>query len=214
MYSTAPPFMPIDAKTAKESAERPLGEEFPLQNSWSFYFLKNDHTRSWIDNLVFIATVRTVEQFWSVVNHMQSVAKVQFNSDYMMFKEGIRPMWEDEKNRTGGRWILSVDKRQRMIEVDACWLHLLLNLIGDHFGPDTEYIAGAVVSIRKGNDKMSLWTLHREDEKIQRRIGRMFKQFLCLPSSVTICYEPHGVDVPNGNGSGDRKKEVEYMYKE
>lgn len=42
-----------------------LAGELPLQDRWSFYFLKNDHTRSWMDNLVFIGTVSTVEQFWS-----------------------------------------------------------------------------------------------------------------------------------------------------
>ncbi|KAI0983235.1 hypothetical protein GJ496_008874 [Pomphorhynchus laevis] len=208
---------PLESTVRHQDMDAALlpADEYPLQNNWSFYFLKNDHNRSWVDNLVFIATVRTVEQFWSVINHMQSVVKVQYNSDYMMFKEGIKPMWEDKHNCTGGRWILSVDKRQRMIDIDSCWIHLLLNLIGDHFGNDTDFISGAVVSIRKGNDKMSIWTINRENEQTQRRIGRLFKQFLCLPSSVTICYEPHGVETTNTNGAyGDRKKEVEYIYKE
>jgi hypothetical protein len=39
--------------------------KFPLENSWSFWFFKNEKQKVWKDNLVFITTVDFVEDFWA-----------------------------------------------------------------------------------------------------------------------------------------------------
>ena len=31
-------------------------------------------------------------------------------SDYHLFKKGIKPMWEDDANRWGGKWIVRLKK--------------------------------------------------------------------------------------------------------
>ena len=31
-------------------------------------------------------------------------------SDYHLFKEGIKPMWEDDANRWGGKWLVRLKK--------------------------------------------------------------------------------------------------------
>jgi len=38
--------------------------KFPLENSWSFHFYKNDKNKNWKDNVKFITTVEFVEDFW------------------------------------------------------------------------------------------------------------------------------------------------------
>lgn len=32
------------------------------------------------------------------------------NCDYHVFREGIRPMWEDSENQAGGKWIVRLKK--------------------------------------------------------------------------------------------------------
>jgi len=49
--------------------------------------------------------------FLSTVEHMTCI-----------LQEGIQPMWEDERNKLGGRWLVNLDKRKRGVELDRFWL--------------------------------------------------------------------------------------------
>ena len=59
-------------------------------------------------------------------------------------------MWEDEENRSGGRWLMTVDKKS----LDNMWLEIMLGLIGETFG---EEVNGAVVSNRRGTGRVGVW---------------------------------------------------------
>ena len=104
----------------------------PLQNAWTLWFFKNDKGRSWEENQRSIITVTTVEDFWSLYNHIEVASKLPPGSDYSLFKEGIFPDWEDKRNTNGGRWIINLDKRQRAEHLDNYWLEILFFLIGEH----------------------------------------------------------------------------------
>ena len=104
----------------------------PLQNAWTLWFFKNDKTRSWEENQRPIITVTTVEDFWSLYNHIEVASRLPPGSDYSLFKEGIFPDWEDKRNAPGGRWMINVDKRQRAECLDTYWLEILFFLIGEH----------------------------------------------------------------------------------
>ena len=41
--------------------------KYPLENSWSFWFFRNDKNKDWKDNLVFITSCEFVEDFWAYV---------------------------------------------------------------------------------------------------------------------------------------------------
>lgn len=62
---------------------------FPLEDSWSFWFFKNDRQAEWKDNLIKITTVSTVEGFWSVYNHLQVASRIGQGCDYLLFKVHI-----------------------------------------------------------------------------------------------------------------------------
>ena len=104
----------------------------PLQNAWTLWFFKNDKSRSWEDNQRPIITVTTVEDFWSLYNHIEVASRLPPGSDYSLFKEGIFPDWEDPRNAPGGRWMVNVDRKQRAEYLDTYWLEILFFLIGEH----------------------------------------------------------------------------------
>merc|ERR1719233_723955 len=101
----------------------------PLQNAWTLWFFKNDKARTWEENQRPIITVTTVEDFWSLYNHIEVASRLPPGSDYSLFKEGIFPDWEDPRNQPGGRWIINVDRRNRTELLDTYWLEILFFLI-------------------------------------------------------------------------------------
>lgn len=78
--------------------------------------------------------------------------------DYSMFKQGIRPMWEDEANKQGGRWLMTLEKKQRNSDLDHFWLEILLCMIGEAFNEHSDDVCGAVVNVRPKGDKLGIWT--------------------------------------------------------
>lgn len=161
----------------------------PLQNKWALWFFKNDKTKSWQDNLRLVTSFDTVEDFWGVYNHIQAASKLQSGCDYSLFKEGIEPMWEDERNKKGGRWLVNTQKNFRQQELDRLWLETLMLLIGESFGEYSENVCGAVVQIRQKGDKLAIWTGNASDQDANLSIGRKFKERLSLPAKLVIGYQ-------------------------
>ena len=96
----------------------------------------------------------TAQDFWGVYSHLKRPSGLPSVSDYHFFREGIRPVWEDDENRKGGKWILRLKKGV----ADRYWEDLLMAMIGDQFAEAGEEVCGAVVSVRSGEDVFSIWT--------------------------------------------------------
>lgn len=62
----------------------------PLQNSWTIWFLHPDVNRDWNDRVIPIMSFDTVEDFWSIYNHIKTPAEFNSGHDYYLFKQGIK----------------------------------------------------------------------------------------------------------------------------
>jgi len=67
----------------------------PLQNRWSLWFFKNDKSKNWAANLRQITTFDTVEDFWSIYNHIQLASKLSVGCDYSLFKVCILSLFSN-----------------------------------------------------------------------------------------------------------------------
>ena len=101
-----------------------------------------------------IAAFSTSEEFWTLYTHLRRPSILPHVSDYHFFKEGIRPVWEDEENRNGGKWIIRLKKGVST----RYWEDLLLAIVGDQFSDADEDLCGVVLSIRSNEDVLSVWT--------------------------------------------------------
>merc|ERR1712020_634215 len=90
-----------------------------------------------------IGSFTTCEHFWHIYSHLVRPGDLTTHSDFHLFKQGIKPMWEDEANKFGGKWIV----RLRKGLASRCWENLVLAMLGEQFMVGEE-ICGAVVSIR------------------------------------------------------------------
>ncbi|XP_023216241.1 eukaryotic translation initiation factor 4E-like [Centruroides sculpturatus] len=189
--------MSIEKSQGEERSE--LVIKHPLEYKWCFWYYKNDKFKLWEENLIKIASFDTVEDFWALYNHIERPSKLSTGCDYAVFKEGIKPMWEDEKNQAGGRWVVNVAKHLRTTDLDNYWLETLLCMIGEMFDDYNDEICGVVVQIRARVDRIGLWTSNIENKEKIIRIGRKLKETLYNRRSI-IGYEAH-VDTWTKKGS-------------
>lgn len=187
---------PHGAVTAGEEQITPDPENFsmrhPLHNQWTLWFFnpknKRVNSRNWEDNLKPVMTFGSVEEFWQLYNNIKKASELPHGSDYQLFKHGVKPKWEDPVNAKGGKWVLNVGKQRS--KLDDIWMHTMMSLIGEAYVHPDE-ICGAVVSLRKTGDRVSLWTRTAMDEPVQTQVGRDFKQHVGIPATMLVAYQTH-----------------------
>ncbi|KAB1259894.1 Eukaryotic translation initiation factor 4E type 1B [Camelus dromedarius] len=180
-------------------------ELHPLLSRWALWFFKNDRSRAWQDNLHLVTKFDTVEDFWAMYSNIQLASKLSSGCDYALFKDGIEPMWEDSRNKRGGRWLVSLAKQQRHSELDHLWLETLLFLIGESFEEHSWEVCGAVINIRAKGDKIAVWTREAENQAGVLHIGRVYKERLGLSSKTIIGYQAHADTATKSNSLAKNK---------
>lgn len=138
-----------------------------------------------------IATVGTVEEFWAVYVHLHRVSKLAPSTDYFLFQQGVKPMWEDDANRGGGRLTIRVTKTAspRAFE-DLC-----LALIGEQF--DTDDVCGIACSVRVAENFLSIWLHDAKNRDLIAKVEGIARRALDLPVSCIMrdwSFKAHQVD--------------------
>lgn len=170
---TAMQAMTVDANAfALENAPK-----HSLQTPWCLWVQIHAKTgKKWSDNLQNMYEFDTVEDFWSMFNHIHSPRTAQ-GADLSIFRKGVSPAWEDPACQTGGRWIASFAKL-RASSLEAMWLDLLIAMIGEDFHDEYGgHVLGTVCSSRGKTLKMSLWISEKEEQKAMA-LGFAFKRIL------------------------------------
>ncbi|XP_068149052.1 eukaryotic translation initiation factor 4E1 [Drosophila tropicalis] len=160
----------------------------PLEHTWTQWHWENDRNKSWIDMLIEVTSFNTVEDFFSVYYIIKPPSDLKIFNDYMVFKQGVRPMWEDEANKNGGRWIMLLEKASKCF-INKMWHDLLLCILGECFHY-SDQICGAVINVRNKANKLSLWTKDAANEQAILSIGHHMKQLLEL-GDMEIQYQAH-----------------------
>jgi len=144
----------------------------------------------WKDNLTKCGSFDTVETFWRIYNNVKPPSQLSLNSNYHLFREGILPTWEDPINRHGGKFVYTIPKKVSKSGVgDEAWMFTVLAVIGETMDLDGNQVVGAVVSIRKSQDRIALW-IKCSDKHICRNIGLRWKQALGI-HTVNLKYQIH-----------------------
>jgi len=194
----------------------------PLMHKWTLWFTKppSAKEKDWNDLLKEIITFNSVEEFWGVYNNVTQVSELALKSDYHLFKEGVRPEWEDKQNKHGGKWSYQF-KEKRNVPIDDLWLHVMLAAIGETLENEGDgEVMGVVVNVRKGFFRIGVWTRTigkavpnggeedvaggkgRSPEKgkeILMNIGKKFKEVLKLPATEAVDFSGHTDSAHSGS---------------
>ena len=148
-----------------------------------------------------IATVRTAEEFWEIYGHLKRPSTLPVVSDYHLFKKDIRPIWEDDVNRKGGKWVVRMKKGV----ADRYWEDLLLALIGDQFSEAGDDVCGAVLSMRNGEDILSIWT--RTDGGRVLKVREIMKHVLNFPPNTRVEFKSHDSSILQRTAIDEQRRE-------
>jgi translation initiation factor 4E len=118
------------------------------------------------------------EHVHSLLNNLAPPSKLQIGSNYHLFKDGIDPKWEHPGNEKGGKWQVLVPRQSG--KTDSSWLYSLLALIGETLDDEDDEICGAVISLRRAQDKLAIWTKTSDNTEGVLAMGQKIKALLEL----------------------------------
>ncbi|KAL7004669.1 eukaryotic translation initiation factor 4E [Cystobasidiomycetes sp. EMM_F5] len=161
----------------------------PLYSKWILWFdnaSKADKAKEWEEQLQQVMAFESVEEFWGLYNNIVPPSHIATNSNYYLFKAGIKPAWEDPANAEGGKWAIQLPRDKSRDVIDNYWLYTMLAAIGETFetphgvapSPDmpfTDEVTGIIISSRRGFYRISIWTRTSDSKAKVEDIGKHFK---------------------------------------
>ena len=123
-----------------------------LDARWTLSFQRNvPGVEDYSATIHEIGSFSTVEGFWGHFAHLKRPSEIAEQTEYHLFREGVRGLWEDEANMNGGKWFAMVTK-----EFSAkYWERVAIALVGALL-PET--IVGEVLAIKEDMNVLSLWS--------------------------------------------------------
>ncbi|CAN6629574.1 hypothetical protein TRVA0_012S01288 [Trichomonascus vanleenenianus] len=199
-----------------------------LNASWTVWFLHRGPGLKISNYLLAtkqVGTFSTVEEFWDIYSHLRRIDRLPFTSEFQVFQKNVKPMWEDPINVNGGKWVVRLKRpmkdRKRDDEEEEegpasgmthaqCrhqavlhWENLLLAVLGGTLAPpdadvDHDEILGLVVSVRRDEDILSVWTKRHDNIAGNDKIKAAVKRVLTLPDDFKIDYKVHVESIKEG----------------
>jgi translation initiation factor 4E len=126
-------------------------------------------------------------------NNMYSVSEIISNTDYLLFKKGIRPEWEDPENKHGGKWVITMPIEDDLEEdCERAWLQLILHVISGQFTKEQRaVINGIVFSIRDKHFRLSVWVSVSKEIALLQGIGYRLREITQLDPQYRFGFQEH-----------------------
>jgi translation initiation factor 4E len=103
---------------------------------------------------------------------------VPTTTTFSLFRNPISPTWEHSSHLTGGKWSAHLRKNLSA----RLWEELILALIGDAFSEIGEdEVTGITLSVKNGEDVLSIWNRHGTDGRAGLGIKRILKDIVGSP---------------------------------
>jgi translation initiation factor 4E len=201
--------------TAEEKQDQPKTK---LENKFSFLYRIDDSMQQhqtqkqvlakekYESQVKKIADFDTIEEFWGIFQHLRKPDSCKPGIEYFMFKEPIKPLWEDEHNKNGGRFSIKLKRGYTTI----IWEEMIFTLIGGILPKEIkEEINGIVVTSKKEFNTLQIW-FRNFDEKIVQDLEQCIRELLVIPDEVRLDPKKFNVSSNNNNSNSNNiKKEYD-----
>lgn len=185
-----------DTRGASRTFSGGGGREHRLQSEWAFHYMRRQGTdpraESYEQSIKLLgAPFSTAEGFWQHYQWLKRPTgeeheRMPNSTDLHLFRAGIKPMWEDEGNRYGGKVVVRVRKGLAA----RYWEDVCCAIVGEQFGVGDE-ICGAVLSVRFQEDIISIWNRTASNHEANEKIRETLRRVLNLGPQGVGEYKPH-----------------------
>lgn len=103
-----------------------------LQHTYCLWFSRKGTQRAATDyskSLHVVGRCASVQQWWSLYSHLIRPTALKPYRELSLFKQGIKPMWEDPANSKGGQWVI----RLRKNKIERAWENVCMAMLGEQF---------------------------------------------------------------------------------
>ncbi|ODV85007.1 hypothetical protein CANARDRAFT_188770, partial [[Candida] arabinofermentans NRRL YB-2248] len=137
--------------------------------------------------------INSIEQMWQCLIILKKPTELPKGTDFLIFKKGIKPIWEDPINQKGGRWSFKFGKTtdssttttttsaslsdlKKSRRVNLIWERLVMKCLSNTLIPNSNLfknyldddISGIILSVRKSGDSISIWNQNLCLEKFEK----------------------------------------------
>lgn len=168
--------------------------ELPLKSKWVIWEQiapdsAGGKTTQYADQTNKVTDFRTVQDFWKLWNHLpqpselldqkrlvrETVHGVNVLDAIMIFKEGIRPEWEDPDNAKGGHFQYQLKSSVGGPQIDEYWNNIVIAMIGGEIEPydminGVRLVDKLNVPRQANGIRLEVWFKHFEDNKEVKRL--------------------------------------------
>ena len=166
----------------------------PIEQKFSFWYRISDDAlinqqpgktldkKEYENQVKKIAEFDTIEDFWSIFQHLRKPDSCRPGIEFQMFKNPIMPMWEDEYNKNGGKFSIKLRKDYTTI----IWEEMIFALIGGVLPKEVkDELNGIVVSSRKEFNVLQIW-FRNYNSNITPDIEQCIRDLLQIPNEVDL----------------------------
>lgn len=174
----------------------------------------------------------TVEGFWRIYSYIQHPSSVHNSNTtglvWHIFRTGMQPLWEDEQNSRGGKWLLRIRPHKASSQLqhnnndsnnnnihhantthpdytDRVWEDMLLAFIGDTYNLGNE-VCGLVLTCKHNEHTLAVWNADSR-ERTNTRVKQLIRSVLdmsTITANTVLEYRPHDIAVKSlHHQSGD-----------
>ena len=179
-----------------------------LANKFVFWYhiIDNSSSEDYKAQIKKLAEFDTLEDFWAIFQYLKKPDDYKQPVEMQLFKEGIKPMWEDENNKNGGKIALKLRKEYS----NLVWEELVFAFIGGYLAKEIkDEINGLVINCKKDFNTLQIWTKSFSDE-VTSGIEKNIRDILNIPNEVVLEIKPFNMQHKEYNNNYNNYNNYNY----
>ena len=165
-----------------------MSESKKLSNKFVFWYHINEISadQEYESQIKKLAEFETLEDFWAIFQYLNKPDDCKQAIEFQLFKSPIKPMWEDENNKDGGKIALKLRKEYS----NLVWEELVFAFIGGYFAKEIkDEINGLVINCKKDFNTLQIWIKSFNNE-VTSALEKNIREILNIPSEVALDIKP------------------------